>query len=94
MPKSIVGESRESEGRSAEPPLQESGDHMPRAKTIQFLVDERGRKTSVLMSYRAYREMMEFMEDLDDLRVKMERSEETPEDFKRVLEDLRHADRV
>ena len=72
----------------------ERGAKMPRVKRIQYLVDEKGRKRSVLMSYRAYTELIELMEDLDDLRVKMERSEETPEDFKRVLEELRHAERV
>ncbi len=32
---------------------------MHKTKTIQYLVDEKGRKTSVLMSYKTYRQLME-----------------------------------
>ncbi|MCX6344639.1 MAG: hypothetical protein NT018_06160 [Armatimonadetes bacterium] len=58
---------------------------------IEFLVDEKGRRKSVLMSYRTY---MELMQDIEDLRVKMERSEETPEDFDKVLKELNNAGRL
>lgn len=61
------------------------------ASKVEFLVDEKGRRKSVLMSYRAY---MELMEDLEDLRVKLERSEETPEDFDQVLKELKNAGRL
>lgn len=64
---------------------------MAKTKRIQFLVDEKGRRTSVLMSYRTYQQLME---DLDDLRVKTERCQETPEDFDKVLEELKDAGRA
>ena len=59
---------------------------MPERKSVEYIVDEKGRKKAVVMSYRAY---MELLEDMDDLRVKMERSEEKPEDFEKVLAGLR-----
>lgn len=62
-----------------------------KSKGVVFLCDEKGRRKVVQMSYRAY---LELMEDLDDLRVKAERGEETPEDFMRVLEELRNAGRL
>lgn len=61
------------------------------AVKVEFLVDEKGRRKSVMMSYRAY---LDLMEDLADLRVKAERSDETPEDFNKVLEELKNAGRL
>jgi len=61
------------------------------AMKVEFVVDEKGRRKSVMMSYRAY---LELMEDLADLRVKAERSDETPEDFNKVLDDLKKSGRL
>lgn len=64
---------------------------MPKAKDFEYIVDEKGRKTKVLMSYRLFRELFE---DFDDLRVKAERQHEAPEDFAKVTEELRSAGRL
>ena len=61
------------------------------ARGIEYVVDEKGRRKSVIMSYKAYAQLME---DLDDLRVKMERQDETAEDFEAVLAELRNAGKV
>lgn len=64
---------------------------MPKAKSIEYIVDEKGRKKSVILSYKAYLEMLE---DIADLQVKAERKDETPEDFEKVLDSLRDARRL
>ena len=53
---------------------------------IQYIVDEKGRKKSVVMSYKAY---LRLAKDLDNLLVKIEKGQETPEDFDVVLAQLR-----
>lgn len=58
---------------------------------IEYLVDEKGRKKSIVMSCRAYHELME---DIADLRAKLERRDEIPEDLDRVLADLEDAGRI
>ncbi|MDO8585905.1 MAG: hypothetical protein Q7T82_02590 [Armatimonadota bacterium] len=64
---------------------------MPRTGSIEYIVDDKGRKKSVVMSYKAY---LRLMEDLDDLLVKIERGQETPEDFDTVLAQLRNPGKV
>ncbi|MBI2843495.1 MAG: hypothetical protein HYX78_08855 [Armatimonadetes bacterium] len=64
---------------------------MTKTKNIEYIVDEKGRKKAVVMSYKAY---LELMEDLDDLRVKAERNDEAPEDFEKVLAELKDAGRL
>ncbi len=61
-------------------------------KTIErdkFIVNEAGKKVSVVMSYRKYRRLME---DLHDLTVLAERRDEKPipfDEFERSLKSLR-----
>jgi hypothetical protein len=45
----------------------------------------------VITGYEKYRQLME---DSDDLRVKSERGEETPEDFRKVLQELKDAGQI
>ena len=55
---------------------------MAKATNVQFVVDSRGRKKSVLLSCREYQELLE---DIADLRAKAERRDETPEDLEQCL---------
>jgi hypothetical protein len=68
---------------------------MPRATTrrqnVQFLVDERGRRKSVLMSYRTYRRLLE---DIEDLQAIEDRKDQTPEDLENVIAELKDAGRI
>ena len=64
---------------------------MARPSDVQFVVDSRGRKKSVLLSCREYQELLE---DIADLRAKAERRDETPEDLERVLADLENERRI
>ena len=64
---------------------------MPETQDIEYIVDQKGRRKRVVMSYRAYRQLIE---DYADLRVKSQRQHETPEDFDKVLQDLRDAGRL
>lgn len=56
---------------------------MPNVKDIEYILDARGRKKRVVMTYKAYRQLLE---DYADLQVKSERQHETPEDFDKVLQ--------
>ena len=64
---------------------------MAKQRSVEYIVDEEGRKKSVVMSYKEY---LRLMENLDDLRVKMERQGETAEDFETALAELRNAGKV
>ncbi|MHB9037576.1 MAG: hypothetical protein ACYC64_12990 [Armatimonadota bacterium] len=64
---------------------------MPRAKNVEYIVDEKGRKKAVVMSYRAYTQLME---DLSDLSAIVERRHEQPEGFEVVLAELKSAGRI
>lgn len=64
---------------------------MAKAKDIEYIVDEKGRKRAVVMSYKAYQALLE---DIADLRVKAERKDEKPEDFDAVLSELENAGRL
>ncbi len=61
------------------------------AMKVEFVVDEKGRRKSVMMSYRAY---LELMEDIADLRTIAERRDEPAEDFDAVLDELRKSGRL
>ena len=64
---------------------------MPKTTDVEFLVDRRGRKKSVLMSYRTY---LRLMEDLSDLACMEERKDEPRRDFESVLAELKDAGRI
>ena len=64
---------------------------MRKTKNIEYIVDEKGQRKSVVMSYRAY---LALLEDIADLRVKEERKDEIPEDLESVLSELRDAGRL
>lgn len=51
----------------------------------QYVIDEEGRKTAVLLSLSAYEQLLE---DLHDLAVIAQRREETPVDLETMLERL------
>ena len=58
---------------------------------IEYLVDKKGRRKSIVISCKRYEELME---DIADLRAKLERRNETPEDLEKVLADLENAGRI
>ena len=64
---------------------------MARAEAVQYIVDERGRKKSVVMSYRAYKRLME---DVADLACMEERKNDTRRDLESVLAELKDAGRL
>ena len=64
---------------------------MARSRNVQFVVDARGRRKSVLLSCREYEELLG---DIADLRAKAERRDETPEDLEKVLADLENERRI
>ena len=59
-------------------------------RKVEFVVDDKGRKKSVLMSYRTYLDMLE---DIVDLQAIAERRDETPEDLTSVIRELEDAGR-
>jgi hypothetical protein len=61
---------------------------MAKTKAIEYIVDEKGRRTRVIMSYKEY---LELMEDLEDLQIKARRRDEAPEDFDKVLAEFKDA---
>ncbi|MDO8684604.1 MAG: hypothetical protein Q7N50_14150 [Armatimonadota bacterium] len=64
---------------------------MPRTGSIEYIIDDRGRKKSVVMSYRTY---LRLLEDIADLRAIAERRDQTPEDLESVIADMKNAGRV
>jgi hypothetical protein len=64
---------------------------MARQRSVEYIVDENGRRKAVVLSYKAYRELLE---DLADLTVKAQREHEKPLDFEEVLAELRNAGRL
>lgn len=60
-------------------------------KSIEFLVDDKGRRKSVLMSYQTYLEMLE---DMADMRAIAERRDEKQTDLDAVIADLKDAGRL
>ncbi len=64
---------------------------MAKKRAVEFLVDEKGHKKSVLMSYKTY---VELMEDIADLQVIAQRRDEKPVPLEDVLKELEDAGRV
>jgi len=64
---------------------------MKTREKVQFLVDDKGRRKSVLMSYGAY---LELLEDLSDLQCVSERSGEEPMQFDEVVAELKDEGRL
>lgn len=64
---------------------------MPKTKSVEYVVDEKGRRKSVIMSYRAY---LELMEDLNDLASIAERRNEPSEDLESIIADLKNARKI
>lgn len=64
---------------------------MPRMKGIEYIVDEKGRKKSVVMSYRAFTELME---DIADLKVIEERRNESSIDLDVIIAELKDAGKL
>lgn len=60
-------------------------------KGIHYIVDEKGRRKYVVISYKAY---LELLEDLSDLAVIAERSHEPRISFDDVLSDLKQDGRL
>jgi len=58
---------------------------------VQYVVNDKGRRTAVLMSYRQY---CRLMEDLDDLSVKLERRYEPAQNFGEVVAELKKEGRL
>lgn len=53
----------------------------------QYLIDDKGQKTSVLLSIQEYQHLMQCLEDLEDI-LEMDAAVETEADF-RDYQDLR-----
>ena len=47
----------------------------------QYLIDDKGQKTSVLLSIKEYRHLMQCLEDLEDI-LEMDAAVETETDFR------------
>ena len=56
------------------------------ARTLQVVVDHRGRKTAVLLPVEKYESMLE---DLEDLRVIAERKKETTLSYRQLVAKLK-----
>ena len=59
---------------------------MAKTPDIQYIVDEKGRKKSVIMSYKAYKELIE---DLCDVQSINERKDEKSNDFNEFVAELK-----
>lgn len=64
---------------------------MAKSSDIEYVVDSRGRKKQVIMSYRTYQRLME---DLADLQCMEDRKNETPQDFESIVAELKDAGRL
>ncbi len=64
---------------------------MRKSQDIQYIVDAKGRRRSVLLSCSAYEELIQ---DIADLRAKADRRDEVPEDFERVVAELEGANKL
>jgi len=64
---------------------------VPKAKDIEYIVDEKGRKKRVILTYKAF---MELMEDRADLRVMEQRRNEPSVDLETVIQELTDAGRL
>lgn len=64
---------------------------MPKSSDVQFIVDQRGRKRSVVMSYGTYRRLME---DIADLQSIEDRKHEKPESLESVIAEMKDVGRI
>lgn len=64
---------------------------MAGTRPIQYVVDERGRRKSVIMSYRTYQRLLE---DLADLQCIEDRKGEEAKSLEVVLKELKDAGRI
>lgn len=64
---------------------------MVETKGVEFIVDEKGRKKAVVISYKAYQELLE---DIADLQSIAERRDEKSESLESVIADLKNAGRL
>ncbi len=64
---------------------------MPKTKGIEYIVDEKGRRKSVVMSYRAF---LELMEDCADLQMIERRRNEPSFNLDEVVQELKDAGRL
>ena len=64
---------------------------MTRTTDVEFIVDKRGRKKSVVMGYRTYQRLME---DIADLQSIEDRKHEKPESLESVIAELKDAGRL
>ena len=64
---------------------------MTRTTDVEFIVDKRGRKKSVVMGYRTYQRLME---DIADLQSIEDRKLEKPESLESVIAELKDAGRL
>ena len=64
---------------------------MLKGKSIEFLVDDKGRKKAVLMSYKAY---LELLEDIADLQAIAERKDQESVDLESEIANLKDAGRI
>lgn len=64
---------------------------MRKPKDVEFLVDENGRRKSVMMSYRTY---LALLEDLADLHMIAERKDEDTVDLETAISELKDAGRL
>lgn len=64
---------------------------MPKAGPVQYIVDERGKRKSVVMSYTTYRRLLE---DIADLTCMEERKDDPCRDLQSLVTELRDAGRL
>jgi hypothetical protein len=64
---------------------------MGKKRHVWIFTDDRGRKRSVLMSYRTY---MELLEDLADLQTIADRQDQPRVSLEKVIADLKDAGRI
>ena len=64
---------------------------MPKTKDIEYIVDAKGRRTRVILSFRAYQELMQ---ELADLREMEDPASESWEDLDKVLSEIENARKV
>ncbi len=60
-----------------------------KVKEQQVLYDAKGRKTHVLIPYKAYEELLQRLEDIEDLKAMREVENERSEPWEKVKRKLR-----
>jgi hypothetical protein len=64
---------------------------MEASARVDFIIDDKGKKKSVVMSYKHYSKLME---DLSDLAVKKEREKEEKISYEDVLKGLKESGKI